>query len=88
MALKIEGEKIFYDCILCQKPFQFGPHVYNGRHIAEWDTQICDSCVKWNWDGVVPERHPRLMEHLREKGISVHLNARGWLDVPPRQGSS
>jgi len=82
MAQRMEGDKILYDCFLCERPFQFGPHLYNGRHIAAWNVQICDNCTKWNWDGLVPERHSRLIEHLRANGIPINLNANGWLDIP------
>jgi hypothetical protein len=79
----MDGEKILYDCLLCRRPFQFGPHVYNGRHIAAWDAQICDRCVNSNWDGVVPETHPELVAHLKARSIPVRLNAKGWINIPP-----
>jgi hypothetical protein len=82
MPLRVDGDKIFYDCFLCQRPFQFGPHVYNGRHIAAWDVQICESCLRGNWDGIVPAQHPRLIQHLKDKGIPITLSASGWLDIP------
>ena len=82
MPMKIEGDKIFYDCFLCQRPFQFGPHVYDGRHIPSWGVNICASCLKGNWDGIVPQRHPRLMQHLKDQGVTVTLNAKGWLPIP------
>jgi len=83
MSIKEDG-KLFYDCILCSLPFQFGPHVYNGRHIAQWNTQICDSCCRANWDGIVPGTYPKLIEHLNAQNIPVTLNANGWLDIPSR----
>jgi hypothetical protein len=83
MPMTMDGEKILYECILCHRPFQFGPHVYNGRHIAAWGVQICDGCIKSNWDGIMPDRHPDLIEHLQAKGIPITLNPRGWLNIPP-----
>jgi hypothetical protein len=80
-------EKIYYDCILCSLPFQFGPHVYNGRHIKQWDVQICDRCCSANWDGIVLETHPGLMEHLKAEGIPITLNSRGGLDIPPHKSN-
>ena len=82
MPMNMDGEKILYECILCEVPFQFGPHVYNGRHIRQWDCEICDRCLKSNWDGVMLDRHQRLENHLRAKGIQFTLNPRGWLNIP------
>jgi hypothetical protein len=82
MAMKMDGEKIFCDCILCDVPFQRGPHVYNGRHIGAWDVEICDLCVSRNRDGIMPDRHPRLIAHLRTKGVPIKLNPKGWLNIP------
>jgi hypothetical protein len=62
--------------------FQFGPHTYEGQHIKSWGVEICDTCRRGNWDGIVPEQNPRLMEHLRAKGISIALNPKGLLDIP------
>jgi hypothetical protein len=28
-------------CFLCETPFQFGPRIYNGRRIPEWDMMVC-----------------------------------------------
>jgi hypothetical protein len=83
VALRMEGDKILYDCILCSRPFQFGPHAYHGRHIAVWDVQICDVCIRSNWDGIVPQTHPALIERLKTKAIPFTLNSNGWLDIPP-----
>jgi hypothetical protein len=84
MPMTMQGDKTFYECFLCSQPFQFGPHVYNGRHIPQWDVQLCDRCLRGNWDGIVLEGHPNLKRHLAEKGVEIRLNARGWLDIPPR----
>jgi hypothetical protein len=42
-----------YNCFLCTRPFQFGPHVYDGRHIGSWDIEVCGRCVRGNWDGIL-----------------------------------
>ena len=83
MPMRTMDGKTYYDCILCDRPFQFGPHVYNGRHIRQWDAQICDGCIHANWDGIMLEQHPRLAEHLRATGAQITLNAKGWLNIPP-----
>jgi hypothetical protein len=58
--------KFFDKCFLCKQSFQFGPHLYDGRHIASWGISICHSCDAANWDGVVPNSHPDLIEHLKQ----------------------
>jgi hypothetical protein len=74
--------KHMVDCFMCKRPFQFGPHSYLGRRIAEWDIMVCDICYPSNWDGIMPERHPDLVPYLRSKGIEVRYNSRGWINWP------
>jgi hypothetical protein len=76
-------EPIMRSCFLCTLPFQFGPHSYDGKYIRQWDIEVCSRCYDGNHDGVVPEQHPRLVQHLNTKGIKVKPNARGWLDWSP-----
>jgi hypothetical protein len=45
---------------------------------------MCSLCERGSWDRVVLEGHPRLRQHLAAKGVKIGLNARGWLDIPPR----
>jgi len=78
----MEGEKIIYDCFLCHLPFQFGPHVYNGKYIAPWDMMVCDACYRGNWDGIVPQVRPHLVPYLQSKGVEIRYNANGWIDWP------
>jgi hypothetical protein len=82
MGMTSSDGKTYYDCILCSRPFQFGPHVYAGRHIRQWDVQICERCIRGNWDGIVPEAHPALIANLKAKGIPIELNPKGWLNIP------
>lgn len=82
MSLRMDNQKIYYDCILCERPFQFGPHIYDGRHISAWDVEICQRCIRSNWDGIVTSDHPRLVEHLNKQGVQIKLNPKGWLDIP------
>jgi hypothetical protein len=71
-----------YNCFLCDQPYQFGPHAYDGRHVGSWGVEICSHCVQGNWDGLVPEQHPRLIEHLKAMGIPIALNPMGFLNIP------
>ena len=74
--------KFMEDCFLCGQPFQYGPHRYAGRPIGLWQILICEGCDKMNWNGLVTERHPKLMQRLAELGVPVELNAKGWLPLP------
>jgi hypothetical protein len=82
MNMRMDGDKTLLECNLCHGWFQFGEHVYKGRNIIAWDVQICDWCLAANYDGIMPDRHPNLIAHLRAKQIPIKLNDRGWLDIP------
>jgi hypothetical protein len=71
-----------YTCFLCNRPFKFGPHEYDGRHIGTWNVDICGRCLRGNYDGIEMQQHPRLTEHLRARGVPIKLNAAGLLDIP------
>jgi hypothetical protein len=43
---------------------------------------VCRQCYPSNWDGLVPEQYPHLIEHLQKKGCEIKLNSRGLLDWP------
>jgi hypothetical protein len=72
----------FSDCFLCKRSVQYGPHAYGLRKIRAWNIMVCHQCYGSNWDGLVPDQHPRLLEHLKNKGTQVKLNPRGWIDWP------
>jgi hypothetical protein len=74
--------KIMVDCFLCEREFQFGPHVYDGEPIPAWGINVCRTCRDSNWDGLVPALHPRLIEHLKAQGIEIDLNEKGWINWP------
>lgn len=80
--MKMDGDKILYECILGHHWFQLGPHIYEGRRIKVWDVEICDRCAAANWDGIMLDRHPDLAEHLKTKSIPITLNSKGWLNIP------
>ena len=71
-----------YNCFLCNRPFQFGPNAFEGRHIGSWGIQICEKCIRANWDGIMLQEHPQLITHLDAKGIPFKLNPMGFLDIP------
>lgn len=72
-----------FECFLCEKGFQFGQHRFKGRAVPVWEIGVCDGCFSANHDGIVPDQHPRLIQRLRERGIPLTKNARGWLAWPP-----
>ncbi len=73
---------VYIDCFLCRQKFRFGANIYDGRGIGAWGVSLCRICLSGNHDGIVLESHPRLEAHLKERGVPIRLNARGWLDIP------
>lgn len=72
-----------YQCCVCERSFQFGPHVYAGRRIPGWhDSMICKECDRSNREGVVPDTHPRLVQRLKALKVRIILNEEGWIMVP------
>lgn len=69
-------------CFLCARNVQVGRHRYDGRMVPAWGIFICNNCRSGNWDGIVTTSAPRLIDHLKSKGIEIKLNAKGWLDIP------
>ena len=74
--------KIKERCFLCGNSFQFGPHAYDRRDISAWGIMVCSTCRSRNMDGIVPGRHPHLLEHLKTHDIEIRYNAKGWIDWP------
>jgi hypothetical protein len=70
------------ECFLCQRQFKFGRGAYHGRGVRAWGISICQTCENVNHDGLVPGSHPRLVEHLKSKGIEIRRNKSGWIDIP------
>ena len=74
-----------YDCCLCERPFLFGPHKYDGRKLPGWgDLMVCNVCDHSNRDGVVLEKREHLQKHLKELGIKPELNDQGRTVLPSR----
>jgi hypothetical protein len=80
----VPGETFMCDCILFSCVFQIGRQIPAGRHIAAWSVQICTTCLEGTCDGIIPDKHPKLMDYLRARKIPITLNQRGWINVPPR----
>ena len=73
-------ERITAECFFCGRKFQFGPHRYEGKHIARYRVSVCDGCYKGNWDGWAPDFEAKLLPYLQEKGMPIpERNEKGWL---------
>lgn len=70
------------ECFLCERPYKYGPHRYDGRWLPTWGVGVCRNCLRSNWDGLVLQRHPRIVLHLNERGVELALNANGHLKWP------
>lgn len=67
-------------CELCHSEFQFGPHRYDGKHIARYQMTVCRTCYQANHDGWAPAWEERVLAVLKEKGLPVpERNAEGYL---------
>ena len=69
-------------CFLCQRQFQYGPHVYNGTWLRSWQIIACRGCLSGNHDGIVPTTFPHLLDHLKAKGVKLTYNDQGWICLP------
>jgi len=77
--------RIEYPCFSCEQAFQFGPHLYAGRHIRGYQINVCDTCFGANWDGWNPRVESKLLKHLQGKGLPTpERNEKGWLPREPR----
>ena len=59
-----------------------GPSRYEGRMVPAWGILICDGCRSSGSDGIAPSTYPHLVEYLKERGVDVTLNKKGWIDIP------
>lgn len=72
------------DCAICKRAFQFGPNRYEGRQVHDWGVLVCDRCDQH--DGFVPPLPERLEAYLRERGVAITHNAKGFIVIPGRAG--
>jgi hypothetical protein len=77
-----DPDAIMLNCFMCNRAYQMGPHIYQGRAIGPWEIDVCHICYEGNRDGIVPTQWPHLINHLRSKVIKPKLNAKGWIDWP------
>ncbi len=66
-------------CQMCSSSYQMGRHIYDGKHIARYNLDVCKTCYDGNWDGWAPHYEEKLLAHLKEQNISVpERNEKGW----------
>ena len=71
-------------CFTCGSQFQFGPHVYDGKHISGYNITVCKICYSANWDGWRPMIESKILRHLEAEMIPVpERNSGGYLPREP-----
>jgi len=80
--MKHDDDKIFYDCFMCERRFQFGRYIYDGQYVPAWGVNICHRCRQNNWNGIDPDEHPRTVQLLKYRSVPIKLNAKGRLEIP------
>lgn len=69
-----------YTCPLCNKQFQMGGGIWDGRLLLGYKITVCSACYDNNWDGWAPHYEDKLLSILDEQGIPhPERNAKGWL---------
>jgi hypothetical protein len=77
---KMDDVRFMKTCSLCNMPYQYGPHRYDGKHIPRYDLDVCTGCYKANEDGWSPAHEKKILKHLEEKGLPrPERNEKGWL---------
>lgn len=71
-------------CFLCSRQFQYGSHLYDGKHIPAYNMSVCMNCYKASHDGWAPIYDAKILAHLKEKGLPTPERQKdGYL---PRDG--
>lgn len=65
--------KFFSRCFLCERDFQYGPHVYKGKRSQLYEgLMFCNVCRNANRDGIAARHYiDRVKNYLFERGLSV-----------------
>ena len=73
-------KKFYSKCDLCDSPFQYGPHQYDGKFIPKYKITVCMNCYSNNWDGWAPHYEEKLIENLKKNQLPIpERNVNGWL---------
>lgn len=72
--------KFMRACDVCDRQYQFGPHIYDGHVIKLYRITVCSGCFEGNWDGWAPQYEKRVTANLDAAGEPLPpRNAKGWL---------
>ena len=78
--MTVPQPKLISACDACGQEFQFGPNVYDGKHIARYQITVCSGCYANNWDGWAPQFEAAVTRKLKKQGLPIpERNAKGWL---------
>ncbi len=66
-----KDEIFMFTCDLCGSQYQMGRHIYDGKQIPLYKLGVCNTCYQGSWDGWSPQDEPKILEHLKEKGLPV-----------------
>lgn len=69
-------------CFCCDTEFQFGAHIYAGKHIPGYQLTVCRACCANNRDGWAPQLEGKILTPLENKDLVVL--ARNALGLLPR----
>jgi hypothetical protein len=74
--------KFFATCGVCGSRFQSGRHIYDGKRLPEYDLGVCNICLDANRDGWALDIEPKILQHLKAKGLPVpKRNKNGLLPI-------
>ena len=73
-------DKFMTYCEVCGSEFQYGPHIYDEKHISSYNLTDCSTCYKMNWDGWASQWESKIIAHLKKNDIPIpERNKKGWL---------
>ena len=76
----MSDDKIMLNCELCNRAYQFGPHLYSGKYIRKYELSVCMGCYTVNHDGWAPHLEEKIIKHIENKGLSIpRKNCNGYL---------
>jgi hypothetical protein len=66
-------DRLMFDCDVCDRPYQHGRHVYEGKPLsaAYGHSFVCPICYEGNHDGWHPSLEPAVLALLERKGLPV-----------------
>ncbi len=69
-------------CLTCERTFQYGNHIYDGRKSKAYQAWFGNFCLRNNAEGWAPFYEDRILNHLKAIGLPVpKRNSDGWLPI-------